>query len=399
MKNFIYLLITSLYITGCTSNIEENYFKTDVTTRNGLNFVPNIEMAFPDDQKELITLANGVVIEKIDSLYILQSDIILTQEQVDKINNHNQRSAYSLSAINYWPNRTVFYTFATNFTYQTYVKSAIAQWEQNTGIKFIETSNSEDYIEFFHGEGNYSSIGKIGGKQKLSLAINDSDTGTAMHEIGHAMGLFHEQSRSDRDNYITILWDNIKPDRRHNFQTFAELGYDGTNIGTFDFNSIMLYSSYIKDTEFVYDPNKPAMQKKDGSAFYGQRLYLSQADIEGIKAVYGPPFHKLETKLSEVVLEDFNSSYDRYEYKYSNKICFYADESFTIRAALTYPRAIKCVCVTTTLTDGKSSTQRNVHEVIVPAGSTSFYLRETTNKMESIYGIDNGYTEQYYISQ
>ncbi len=56
-----------------------------------------------------------------------------------------------------------------------------------------------------------SYIGKIGGPQNVSLAVSGCVyTYIVIHELMHAAGFWHEQSRSDRDDYVDINWDNIQ---------------------------------------------------------------------------------------------------------------------------------------------------------------------------------------------
>ena len=56
-----------------------------------------------------------------------------------------------------------------------------------------------------------SVIGHTGGKQVLNLGKDCLVNGIIQHELMHALGIFHEQSRPDRDYFIVIFEDNIYP--------------------------------------------------------------------------------------------------------------------------------------------------------------------------------------------
>lgn len=63
------------------------------------------------------------------------------------------------------------------------------------------------YWSFIHS--CWSSIGRSGGKQRVSLGKGCERKGIAIHELMHVLGFFHEQSRLDRDKYVTVYWSNV----------------------------------------------------------------------------------------------------------------------------------------------------------------------------------------------
>ena len=71
--------------------------------------------------------------------------------------------------------------------------------------------------------------------------------GTPIHEIGHVLGLFHEQVRPDRDSFVSVNTDNIKTNALPNYvkQTAAVVETLGV---PYDYGSIMHYSDKVSDS-------------------------------------------------------------------------------------------------------------------------------------------------------
>jgi len=116
---------------------------------------------------------------------------------------------------------------------------------------------------------------------EITLEVKCS-TGSTIHEIGHTVGLWHEQSRMDRNTYIDILYENIEVGKEHNFMTYGERMVDGAEYTEeLDFKSIMMYGP------MAFSKNGyPTIVKIDGSTYSPNQSALSSGDIEGINNMY-----------------------------------------------------------------------------------------------------------------
>ncbi len=113
--------------------------------------------------------------------------------------------------------------------------------------------------------------------------------GTILHEMGHVIGLWHEQSRSDRDTYVTLNYQNIIKGSRFNFDIIQD---DVQNLTLYDYASLMQYPAF----SFIRNGGPGIETIPDGmplGSFDGipvpQTVDYSAGDKEGIQRLYGAP--------------------------------------------------------------------------------------------------------------
>lgn len=109
--------------------------------------------------------------------------------------------------------------------------------------------------------------------------------GVILHELTHVLGFYHEHQRPDRDNYITILMDNVKSKLTHQFQ---KLEFDTYGM-EYDFGSIMHYSLY----QFSRGGDLKTMELLSNVStsveFIGRQHSLSRGDFQRLNRMYNCP--------------------------------------------------------------------------------------------------------------
>ncbi|GIY23014.1 high choriolytic enzyme 1 [Caerostris extrusa] len=132
----------------------------------------------------------------------------------------------------------------------------------------------------------WSFWGQLGnGEQKLSLGNGCEYMGTIVHELLHALGFEHEHNRSDRDDYLTINWENVEKQWYYAFQKLRP--NENRLLTPFDYNSIMLYG----EEAFTKQWGLKTMVPKNGQFLPGNyaKPGMTQSDIKRLNMLYNCP--------------------------------------------------------------------------------------------------------------
>ncbi|KAJ1361039.1 Astacin (Peptidase M12A) [Parelaphostrongylus tenuis] len=171
-----------------------------------------------------------------------QADEILEDMEVS-MGRRKKRQAYrdNKYPATLWSNG-INYAFwnASNAARRVFV-IATEIWRDNTCLKFREDSSASDKVWVTDGAGCWAHLGRIGGTQFMSLGDGCGYIGLGLHELCHTIGLYHTQSRHNRDNYITLHHENLAYDWHDQFNKESESTNYNYNI-TYDYGTVMHYS-------------------------------------------------------------------------------------------------------------------------------------------------------------
>ncbi|XP_061657366.1 bone morphogenetic protein 1-like isoform X3 [Syngnathoides biaculeatus] len=191
-----------------------------------------------------------------------------------------------------WPDGIVPYVISSNFSgsQRAIFRQAMRHWEKNTCVTFTERTTEESYIVFTYRPcGCCSYVGKRGsGPQAISIGKNCDKFGIVVHELGHVIGFWHEHTRPDRDDHVSINRDNIQQGQEYNFLKMEPGEVDSLGE-VYDFASIMHYARNTFSRSVFLDTIFPRYDVNGVRPSIGQRLKLSKGDIAQARKLYKCP--------------------------------------------------------------------------------------------------------------
>jgi len=235
--------------------------------------------------------ASTLTVSVKNGIAIMQGDIVLGL--LDQLEQKAQDRGLVIQDLDdRWPGGKIPYEIDNDFSpaYREVILTAIDYINGSTNLHLYPRGSSDPYwISYETSDVCQSKIGLqdfFG--QTVSLQDYTVNNGYGclfpqiIHETSHAVGVWHEQCRADRDQNVDINWQNIKSDKVHNFEKSID---DNQEIGAYDFNSIMHYDAF----EFAINPAIPTITRKPGmgtATDLGNETEYSPGDVAAINWLY-----------------------------------------------------------------------------------------------------------------
>lgn len=210
---------------------------------------------------------------------LYQEDILLGP--ATKPNGQRNTSFY---IGNLWPGGVIPYEIDPSFPAATLaqLQQAITTWNAyGTPIHLQPRAGETDYARFVRSTLNTgvcsSAVGRRGGAQTVTL--EDGCTAPPIiHEIGHTVGMWHEQSRIDRNFHVTVLYENIAKNYAGNYSIEST----GQDLGGYEYGSSMHYRPF----SFSVD-GKLAIESVPPGIPMGETSGMNAGDLDSVTRKYG----------------------------------------------------------------------------------------------------------------
>ncbi|WP_124978919.1 M12 family metallopeptidase [Nonlabens xiamenensis] len=232
---------------------------------------------------EMIALGNGD---------FALGDMIFNQDYLDQSNATLGKGVIDRRA-GKWPNKTILYRYSNNMPQATKDKvNYAANYITNNTELTVRKWNSNDsagyvWVGYVEDRGCSAQVGYLNQKfpgQRMNIAPGCSN-GSTIHEFLHAAGVIHEQNHHNRDQYVEVLYQNIRDDVEFNYTKLSDAnGYEISDV--LDLNSIMMYGSYFWQTDAAKQNGWRTMRTVNGGTITPNRSYMTQKDINVINGWY-----------------------------------------------------------------------------------------------------------------
>jgi uncharacterized protein (TIGR03437 family) len=253
---------------------------------------------------------------------IVEGDIQMPIEVVKALRNRKNDKTNAPQATfrtRLWPNGVIPFEFdgadgnncpmgsttCVNTANRSVMLGAMGIVQTGANIRFQQCSNNSCGGDFVHIQANptfnNSAVGRQGGRQIINI-VSWGDQFIIAHELMHCLGMYHEQSRPDRNNFVTINTGNVQAGLANNF----DLESGALAYGAYDFDSLMHYAQCDfsvgcgtdasgnpiqscnscpgRETITVNEPFKTQWQSA-----IGQRTHLSDMDRLTLRLLYAYP--------------------------------------------------------------------------------------------------------------